>query len=56
MDTSMIIGLALAGSIVMLTGNKNKANQKSDTKPNATEFVVRLGDDAVAFTPKKKAS
>lgn len=52
MDQSMIIGLALAGLIVVLNGDKSKAKKKSDAKPSGTEFVVRVKDGNVAVGPK----
>ncbi|MEA5462299.1 hypothetical protein [Leptothoe sp. PORK10 BA2] len=47
---SMIIGLAIAGSIVMLSGNKDK--KPPEPTLGSTEFVVRVGDGNVAVTPK----
>ncbi|MEL6129198.1 MAG: hypothetical protein AAFR24_11280 [Cyanobacteria bacterium J06627_3] len=44
MDMSMILGLAIAGSIVMLSGNKNQTQKKPDAPSKGTEFVVRLKD------------
>ena len=52
MDQSMIIGLALAGLIVVLNGDKSKAEKKSDEKPHSTEFVVRVKDGNVAVSPE----
>lgn len=48
MDTSMILGLALAGLIVTLSGKSSKDDKKSSAKPSGgTEVVVRLGDGTV---------
>lgn len=52
MDMSMILGLAIAGSIVMLSGNKKPDKKTSQDKPNGTEFVVRIADGDVAVNPK----
>ncbi len=55
MDTSMIIGLALAGSIVMLSGNKNQKPKTNTSMGNRSEFVVSVnGDGGVSISPKKK--
>ena len=52
MDMSMILGLAIAGSIVMLSGNKSKSPKQPAPKTNGTEFVVRVGHGDIAVTPK----
>ena len=52
MDTSMILGLALAGLIVTLSG-KSPDKKNTGTKPNNTEVVVRLGDGNVVLDSKK---
>lgn len=52
MDTSMIVGLALAGLIVTLSG-KSPDKKKTGAKPNNTEVVVRLGDGNVVLDSKK---
>mgnify|MGYP001792213280 FL=1 len=52
MDTSMILGLPLAGSIVLLSGNKHQTKKTPDPKPN-TEFVVRVSGGDVAVSPKQ---
>lgn len=44
MDMSMILGLAIAGSIVLLNGNKSQTTKKPDATSKGTEFVVRLKD------------
>lgn len=56
MDMTMILGLMLAGSIAMLSGNKNQDKDNSKTKPSNPEFVVWLGDKEIALAPKKKTS
>lgn len=54
MDISMVIGLALAGAIMLLNGNKSQAKKP---KPNNSEFVVSVGGDGgVSISPKKKTS
>ncbi len=53
MDTSMILGLTLAGLIVTLSGNKSKDKKKSSAKSSNTEVVVRLGDENVVLGSKK---
>ncbi|MEM9264044.1 MAG: hypothetical protein AAGA46_00815 [Cyanobacteria bacterium P01_F01_bin.13] len=53
MDMSMILGLALAGSIVLLSGNKEQDKKKSKAKRPSTEFIVRVGDGDVAVSPKQ---
>lgn len=54
MDTSMILGLTIAGSIVLLSGNKNGDKSAPTKKPSSsTEFVVRVSDGDVAVSPKQ---
>ena len=53
MDTSMILGLTLAGFIVLLNGNKKEDKKSSEKKSGATEFVVRLGDGDAMVSPKQ---
>lgn len=54
MDMSMILGLTIAGSIVMLSGNKSEGKSASAKKPSSsTEFVVRVSDGDVAVSPKQ---
>ena len=53
MDTSMIIGLTLAGSIVMLSGGKRSETKEDKPRTDGTEFIVRVGDDgAISFGPR----
>ncbi|MEM9805042.1 MAG: hypothetical protein AAF959_07155 [Cyanobacteria bacterium P01_D01_bin.56] len=52
MDMSMILGLALAGSIAMLSGNKKQSKKSPESKSNSTELIVRIADGDVAVVPK----
>ncbi|MEM8611164.1 MAG: hypothetical protein AAGF93_04020 [Cyanobacteria bacterium P01_H01_bin.105] len=52
MDISMILGLALAGSIVIFN-NKNQHKKQANSKSNPPEFVVHLRDDKAALSPKQ---
>ena len=52
MDISMILGLAIAGSFVMLSGNKKEAKKSPGNKPSGTEFVVRIADGNAVVDPK----
>ncbi|MEO0868316.1 MAG: hypothetical protein AAFY17_07675 [Cyanobacteria bacterium J06642_11] len=53
MDMSMILGLTIAGSIVMLSGNKKPSPKPTENKTNNTEFIVRIADGGdVAVGPK----
>ncbi|NEP57777.1 MAG: hypothetical protein F6K31_12265 [Symploca sp. SIO2G7] len=53
MDTSMILGLTLAGLIVIFSGKKGQDKQKAAPKSTGTEVVVRLGNETVALGSKK---
>ena len=52
MDMTMILGLAIAGSIVMLSGDKKKSKAPVKTTPKGTELIVRIADGDVAVAPK----
>lgn len=52
MDMTMILGLAIAGSVVMLSGDKKKVEKSTKTAPKGTEFIVRIADGDVAVNPK----
>ena len=52
MDMSMILGLTLASSIVLLSGNKNQKTN-SPKKSDDTELIVRLSKGDVAVVPKR---
>ena len=52
MDMTMILGLAIAGSIVMLSGNNKPTKKSPESKSGSTEFIVRIADGDVAVGPK----
>ena len=57
MDMSMILGLALAGSIMLLNGNKTQSKKPKPQTGNPSEFVVSVGGDgAISISPKQKTS
>ncbi|MEO0349712.1 MAG: hypothetical protein AAF282_06650 [Cyanobacteria bacterium P01_A01_bin.15] len=56
MDTSMIIGLTLAGSIVMLSGGKRSETKVDEPRTDGTEFIVRVDDDGVISFGAKDSS
>lgn len=57
MDLSMILGLALAGSIMLLSGNKRQGKEQKSRTGNPSEFVVSVGGDGgISISPKKKSS
>ena len=56
MDMSMILGLTLAGSIMLLSGNKNPKKEKSSQASSKSEFVISVGGDgAISVSPQKKS-
>ncbi len=56
MDMSMILGLALAGSIMLLNGNKTQSKKSQTQSDTPSEFVVSVGGDgAISISPKEEA-
>ncbi|MEM9484344.1 MAG: hypothetical protein AAGA83_11695 [Cyanobacteria bacterium P01_F01_bin.116] len=53
MDTSMVLGLTLAGFIVLINGNKKPDAKGSGKKSNDTEVVVRLVNGNPVVSPNK---
>lgn len=50
MDMSMILGFTLAGSIMLLSGNKQQ--EKDSKQPgNASEFVVSVDGNGISISP-----
>ena len=56
MDMSMILGLTLAGLIMLLNGNKHQGKGSKAQSGNSSEFIVSVGGDGgVSISPKKKS-
>lgn len=57
MDISMILGLTLAGSVMLLSGNKPKEKEQKSGTGNPSEFVVSVGGDgAISISPQQKSN
>ncbi|MBX2863232.1 MAG: hypothetical protein KTR27_06720 [Leptolyngbyaceae cyanobacterium MAG.088] len=54
MDMSMILGLALAGSIMLLNGNKRQVKEQKPQPNDASEFIVSVGaNGGLSINPKQ---
>ena len=57
MDISMILGLTLAGAIMLLNGDKRSEKDQKPRTSGKSEFVVSVGGDgAISVSPKQKSS
>ena len=56
MDISMILGLTLAGAIMLINGDK-RSEKNPKQHASKSEFVVSVGGDgAISVSPKRKSS
>ena len=54
MDMSMILGFTLAGSIMLLNGNKHQDNDQKPQFDHTSEFVVSVGENGgISISPQK---
>lgn len=55
MDMSMILGLTLAGSIMLISGSKRPEKGQKNPIGNNPEFIVSVGaDGGLSISPKEK--